>query len=599
MFVAIFWISLSYSINANANQPLCNPESMQKSLCSILEKYKDQPHAKTSDGGRIRNPFAESSAENNETKQTRTIYSGSAPSVEQAAAAMDQYIENQLEFESILDATNFSKLPKRSQKAILQSFAIQIMISQGDASSGGLSSGGIGGYGYPMVPENLETGEGKLRAAKPEDLEQIAKLIGPEAIEKLKDLQKKSIENLTKNMASLQSTQAQTEPIQSFSDADLVVERTKRMKRLTEYAKNQMIEMVRAGRSDAQLTKAQMNAIKKIETVEYQDESHLVAKGTSFCAGDVENAFYQANTHTFSFCPKYLQLSDAQVISTIAHEIGHSIDPCRAPNPLLRVNQKAIEDWLAKNSPPEDDSSEEKKLKYGTLANFAYMKNNFANDIENLDGLKKSLGGELLPFVEVVAEKTTQSQYAFEPVRKCLVEKKNIDVVTTADVESSLKYLKAAAKRMGQKLTKVDEANFRKYLNSRKACGDGLLAKSPEHNEAMCDVFSGYVLARYWDENPPISDLDLVGGFSFFSSFSCTGNDQIASTLSQNPLLGLQLTHPISKHRLNLILQMPGMDKHLGCRLEKPSECYSSWGHVNQKTRIGPARPNQSKGGQK
>lgn len=43
---------------------------------------------------------------------------------------------------------------------------------------------------------------------------------------------------------------------------------------------------------------------------------------------EMPNAFYDPNENSVTLCPQFLNLPDAALVSALAHEIGHSIDPC-------------------------------------------------------------------------------------------------------------------------------------------------------------------------------------------------------------------------------------------------------------------------------
>lgn len=62
------------------------------------------------------------------------------------------------------------------------------------------------------------------------------------------------------------------------------------------------------------------------------------------------NAFYDPISHSFTLCPQLLQMPSATIQSIIAHELGHSIDPCTATYPLESIEgtpkQNPYSDYL-------------------------------------------------------------------------------------------------------------------------------------------------------------------------------------------------------------------------------------------------------------
>ena len=68
--------------------------------------------------------------------------------------------------------------------------------------------------------------------------------------------------------------------------------------------------------------------IKRLSTVQMSTEKW----DSSSCSGP--NAFYSPIRHNFNLCPQLMQMPDAALQTIIAHELGHSIDPCIATFPL-------------------------------------------------------------------------------------------------------------------------------------------------------------------------------------------------------------------------------------------------------------------------
>jgi len=67
----------------------------------------------------------------------------------------------------------------------------------------------------------------------------------------------------------------------------------------------------------------------KFELVSSQQEMNTV------CV--TPNAFYDGLSHTLKICPQMMVMPEAHLRMVIAHEIGHSIDPCAAACPLHQV----------------------------------------------------------------------------------------------------------------------------------------------------------------------------------------------------------------------------------------------------------------------
>lgn len=77
--------------------------------------------------------------------------------------------------------------------------------------------------------------------------------------------------------------------------------------------------------------------IRRIELIKYK-----APKANNLFAGSCSspNAYYDFSQHEFTICPQLLQTPDASLQMIIAHELGHSIDPCIASYPLEKHSGK-------------------------------------------------------------------------------------------------------------------------------------------------------------------------------------------------------------------------------------------------------------------
>ncbi|MBO9666162.1 MAG: hypothetical protein J7501_05060, partial [Bdellovibrio sp.] len=79
--------------------------------------------------------------------------------------------------------------------------------------------------------------------------------------------------------------------------------------------------------------------IQRIKTVkmsvpDVKDYLSLVVAG---CEGP--NAFYHPSYHAIKVCPQMLNLPEATLFSTFAHELGHAFDPCSSAKSLIKDQQ--------------------------------------------------------------------------------------------------------------------------------------------------------------------------------------------------------------------------------------------------------------------
>ena len=90
----------------------------------------------------------------------------------------------------------------------------------------------------------------------------------------------------------------------------------------------------------------------KFELVSSQQEVNTV------CV--TPNAFYDGMSHTLKICPQMMAMPEAHLRMVIAHEIGHSIDPCAAACPLHQLKNGSMTQYSILDLPTLYGSDHEK-----------------------------------------------------------------------------------------------------------------------------------------------------------------------------------------------------------------------------------------------
>ncbi len=91
--------------------------------------------------------------------------------------------------------------------------------------------------------------------------------------------------------------------------------------------KKMMIEVLKK-RKNSQNNSEMDSIIKRVNAIQMSTEK----LNSSSCSSP--NAFYNPMRHDFTLCPQLMQMPDATLQTIIAHELGHSIDPCIVTFPL-------------------------------------------------------------------------------------------------------------------------------------------------------------------------------------------------------------------------------------------------------------------------
>lgn len=108
-----------------------------------------------------------------------------------------------------------------------------------------------------------------------------------------------------------------------------------RVTKLYEETKARLVKVLSArknGQNDSQID----TMIKRVQTVKMKmppvgNVEKMVTEGC-----ESPNAFYAIDDHTFTLCPQTFNFPDASLMSTISHELAHSIDPCHCAQDLVK-----------------------------------------------------------------------------------------------------------------------------------------------------------------------------------------------------------------------------------------------------------------------
>jgi len=91
--------------------------------------------------------------------------------------------------------------------------------------------------------------------------------------------------------------------------------------------KAQIVDVLKQRRSSAN-SKEIDAMIARVQSVEMSALKSFSVQALAEAGCDLPNAFYEPADHTLTLCPQILSAPDASIYMTLAHEIGHSIDPC-------------------------------------------------------------------------------------------------------------------------------------------------------------------------------------------------------------------------------------------------------------------------------
>lgn len=125
----------------------------------------------------------------------------------------------------------------------------------------------------------------------------------------------------------------------------LVEKELKRTQDLFKSTKEKVVQLLEKRRTPANKNEID-NMIQRVQRTQFAPPKfgdkieNLAAQGC-----EMPNAYYQPATNSVTLCPQLLNLPDAAIVSTLAHELAHSIDPCAMTYTYSKdANKKSVLD---------------------------------------------------------------------------------------------------------------------------------------------------------------------------------------------------------------------------------------------------------------
>lgn len=316
----------------------------------------------------------------------------------------------------------------------------------------------------------------------------------------------------------------------------------------------QVLESRKNGQNNAQLDQLE-NRVKTIQLIfppVTADLSDLAAHGC-----EMPNAFYREESHQFWVCPQILNLPDASLQATMAHELGHSIDPCNSGQNLVKTATGYSVDF-AKSSGPT------------FVPRLTKNQNPMASVVQCLQQ-KSSVGAQTPSLAEL--QKLYQDRiYGLNGLLKeTFYESKRAVIQTAIDKE------------------KGTLAAITKDYDRYSVCGE--LTKNGDVQESFADWVSSSVLAAKVHQ---MADPAKARQFTFesagvFMSYDCPGavaaqQSRVEAMMDQaGENCGMVFrdydflkdrSHPDSAKRVSRIyLAQPDLDKALSCQPSGVQRC--------------------------
>lgn len=523
-FICLLVLSSAFA----AMKPICNESAVTKN-CQIFAGKQDQVSFELSDGTTLKGPNA------------NTAMAAAASNLAFPSQAYAQQQSFQAEILEILDSISMPTASKLDISTNLRAL-----------------------FANPEGSFNLHWSPGSTKPTKKftqalSVIKFLKEKLNPENFKRIQNIAEKMNEE-TENAQAAFMKQAQSETSVVGSD-----KRKQRGQELFNYAKEKLTEIIRRGRNESELTQVEKNYIEKLKTVKLNANPDMQQ-----CPPGQEQALYTALTHSVSICPATYASPDSRLVLVLAHEIAHSFDPCNSSNALYQVDESKM------------DSLPESLRKYAAFSkgdNYINMNLQLSSsDPSIIDGyLKAGFYKEVVPI-------TPADSYLFKREYECMTKNQGFRENTPSDTAITASYLKRSAAFHGKAADARSKEGARNYLKALKKYPQCLrsLAHSSEMNEVMSDMLGTLVAEKFISENPPKTDLDLVG-YLPMTIKKCSKNAQSADSpnikvtpemFANFALDSVKDPHPSDAMRAERIyMNLPGMAAAFNCRRGVP-KCF-------------------------
>jgi len=355
----------------------------------------------------------------------------------------------------------------------------------------------------------------------------------------------------------------------------VTADQDQRVSKLVETVRASLIKTVMNGKSDADLTQSERDAIERIRTIQVNLPNDSKVYGNQTCNTKAGNAFYQPADHTINICASVLKNPDEALVSILAHEMGHSIDPCNIQwdMPIYKIDVSRVQNFAADQSPTMVKirvAADQCKAAGLTTCSVFLKDRAEANQYATAAALLKREGqGQDL------------ADYPFEGVKSCLQSPAGGGFHSN---ESAIHDLQLEAQdavnqlNEGANLSPADrfaQQEKMKKLFSKTDCSSNFIKQPSQMQEVMADWFGNEVLNDYLRDHPRVGDApeDKLRPIAFLAKNYC---GDVASAQSARGLANITSriasdSHPLNAERIDQIaLREPEIRKYLGCTALSP-----------------------------
>lgn len=506
------------------SQETCGKQSIQKAC----DEMKAQSNVEffSFDEGKVKNPYY------------RPVKSERKP--EQNFEALQN---SSIEFQaSVLAALKGNKKRKLSDKFIMAFLNSGIPSYIGNPQTlslgfGAFGNTGMNSFALPLPPDDEKA---PLRPVNLNELDGLLfQWFDAKTIAKISETAKKNGDQT--DSANLRAVKNRPTVYSSPRDANPVAKNKARIERIFKEVKRILIQDVTKGVARVALTPEQASLVDRIQTIKLiHGDANDVAESSS-CSKNYLNAFYQPDEHSISICPSYYEQPNFSLYRMIAHEIGHSFDPCKSSYSLVKASV----------SYPDEPQSR--------ATSYLLAQGPFSE--------KSTVSGPI-----------SEDKHPYASVVSCLADKANFRKITADDILLSAKTRARFEQNQNATSDKVRierQASLIAEASGERQCYETLTHAS-ELNEAMADVYGSMAVNEYSKTVRPKNAIEALSFYNGQYEIICLGLKHPIDKLSIKEARALALEkHPDQINRIERItLNIPAVSSAMKCKPNPQFQCF-------------------------
>lgn len=359
-----------------------------------------------------------------------------------------------------------------------------------------------------------------------------------------------------------------------------------RVEKVFSDTKKRLEKVILNGRPKSALSRSEQALFDRIATAKLRslEESSSLAE----CAGNARNASYLPVQHSVFICPAFYDYPDATLITIIAHELSHSIDPCRSQFPLYALDSGVLNDY----DPNSEANSPEVNDVFQLIKSATENSNQGILMLElSLDSPKKDRESiEALFKLTPLSPAVPPQHYPYSSTKKCF-EKAGFYSSRWETMSTEFEQLH----KNTPPLEKIPLRNqYKTLFDKHPECLE--ITKKSQMNETLSDYFAARVMDHYHQEHPPKTKNDRLAPILFFALNHCdqsaakrapeassiaSGNSVVAQIERLKAKVGTISNdeHPEYWDRISKIyLSSPELAKSWNCEPGPGSACFPKFG---------------------